>query len=378
MALTEVTSLIGAGSSLIGGIGGLFTSASKQRKQQEKLNRQVAELNYQYGEMSKENDYERSQRFYDYQREQESPAARLQEYEEAGLSKSALAASMGGGAGGGVGLSGGGMETGAEAGQAETTGDRISTAYQGISMGLQAIRMGEEIESLRTDRKNKEQQIKESQAREGLISEQAATESATREALVKKIQEEGVGQSLINDLTAFMQGKQSNVKEDSYAAMSAMGDITRTWSEINKNKSEEQKNVIEAVFTKRKTEGLFLEMEIAMMHARAAETQAAAALSNAETNKRNEEYNKWNAMANYFNAQTNRLSHETADEVNRYNATTQRLKYNWDKGKLNNWKVFKSAAEDITGGVMEIITGQKGWDQDYNTEGPNNKRKKQW
>lgn len=130
-------------------IGGLAGEASQifgignrsQRKQQAKLNKQAAELNYKYGEKSAENAFERQMKMYERTHYDQSPLAIRKQLDEAEMSLGLLAAGGLGGAGG-MGSSStvpqGSGAQGLQAGQA-------SKANEQQAIGLELARLASEV-----------------------------------------------------------------------------------------------------------------------------------------------------------------------------------------------------------------------------------------
>lgn len=154
---------------LAGGVSQIFGIGNRnQRKQQAKLNEQAAKLNYQYGEKSAENAFARQMKMYERTYQDESPLARRQQLEDAGLSVGLMY--------GGGGMGGGGM------GDATTVPQ--GSGAQGLQAGQASKANEQQAMSLELARLASEVKLNESQAEKNIAD--ANLTSGEKTELTKK------------------------------------------------------------------------------------------------------------------------------------------------------------------------------------------------
>lgn len=319
-------SILGLG--LTSGLG--LLKGKRQRKQQKKLNEQAAELNYIYGEKSAENAFGRQLQMYDRTYQDNSPANRVQQIEDAGLSPSLMYGSGAGAGGAGQATTApqGSGAQGLQAGQASDEGALLEAGIKALAMKNETKRVNSEIRI----NKEKELEIQANADKAKAEADKARAETKTtdesREAYIEKLKQEGEGQWIENLKEDWFAkgGHEDSIEEviyenDLYGVFGIHKDglLTRervnavtkgAWETIDaENKSRLTKAM--EILTNNKAAGYWQELLNATITANAAKTQAAA----------------------------------------------QKLATEWGTGEFKNWKTWITLGKDVLGQGVKAITG---------------------
>nr|DAM30265.1 MAG TPA: hypothetical protein [Microviridae sp.] len=282
----------GAVSGLFGGIGA-GKRARRQLKMQKELNEQAARLNYEYGEKAAENAYQRQMQMYERSYQDQSYSAMRQQMENAGLSVGLMYG--GGGSGGAGGATTGapqGETGGAEAGRADSPAAQQAAAIQQAQLGLGLV-------SMKKDLALKDAQIEEinataeaKRAEAGLTTEKKVTEMQQREKFLKKLDEENLKTWLENQITIFKtkfnddnfsgfistgpDGNNYEFSKNSFLGEELAAEIAKKWAEAGEASGNEESARAMAKLNNEKTEGYWMELLNASIHADAHAMEAAA------------------------------------------------------------------------------------------------------
>lgn len=317
--------LSGAISGLFGGIG-YGNKLKKQVDAQKQLNEQAAKLNYEYGEKAAENAYQRQMQMYERSYQDQSYSAMRKQMEDAGLSVGLMYG--GGGSGGAGGATTGapqGETGGAEAGHADSPAARQAAAVQQAQLGLGLV-------SMKKDLALKDAQIEEinataeaKRAEAGLTTEKKVTEMQQRDKFLKKLDEENLKTWLENQITVFKtkfddknfsgfiatgpDGVNYEFSKNSFLGEELAAEIAKKWAEAGEASGNEEAARAMAKLDNEKTEGYWMELLNASIHADAHAMEAAARKLAAE--------------------------HET--------------------GEYANWKTWVDIGTDITGEIAKVL-----------------------
>lgn len=313
----------GAVSGIIGNIG-YGRRLKKQIEAQKELNEQAAKLNYEYGEKSAQNAYERMLNMYQRSYRDNSMSAMRGQAEQAGLSVGLLYGG-GGVAGGGAGSTGGGIQGdtgGAEAGRASSTAEMEQLA---IARTAQAL----EFASLKKDLNVKDAQADElraqadaARANAGLQTEKKITEVQQREVLIEKLRQEGMEKWIKN--------------------------VQERWASEYGSKSGDHvystKNKVYGEYSISSTGYLSENKAWAVAQATA---NTGATDANAQAAKALAELNSEKART-YWQVLLNAAAHADAD---RMRAAAAQLATEWETGEYTNWKTWADLAKNILGAI---------------------------
>lgn len=293
MSAAAIIGAIGGGISAIGGAvqagqGMGIGNKRKQKRQfewQTKLNEQAGALNYQYGEMAAENQYERQLGMYD---SRLSPEAQMQSQMEGikglGLSPALMYGGAGpGGSGSASTAPGGGGAGGQQAGKADSPAQQQMAQAQSMAVATQIAKMQSEIEV------NKSVAAKNVADAEQSIQE-TETEISKRNVFIENLKQEGMMKWLQNVKTEYEMGGDDGsqmiatknkeygtayiIPEGPYGRQLA-GDIAKAWGEANNNEALAKLN-------DNRAKGYFQELLNATAQADARTIEAAAKKLEAE------------------------------------------------------------------------------------------------
>lgn len=289
----------GLASGISGAIGGLFggIGAKKRLKRQvdaqKQLNEQAAQLNYEYGEKAAKNAYKRQMEMYERSYQDQSYAAMRGQMEDAGLSIGLMYGGGGnGGAGGATTGAPMGETGGAEAGRADSPAAQQAAAVQQAQLGLGLAMMKKDLAM-------KDAQIKEinataeaKRAEAGLSTEKKVTEMKQREKFLKKLDEENLKTWLDNKITVFKtkfnddhfsgfistgpDGYNYEFSKNSFLGEELAAEIAKKWAEAGEASGNEEAARAMAKLNNEKTEGYWMELLNASIHADAHAMEAAA------------------------------------------------------------------------------------------------------
>lgn len=297
--------IAGAGLGLIGSIGAgrrQRKAIEAQKNAQKELNEQAAQLNYEYGEKSAENAYNRQLAMYQKSYEDQSYKAMVGQMEDAGLSVGLMYG--GNGSGGGAGAMSGapkGDTGGAIAGQAANAAALMEVENQRRSLALQQASMAKDIQL-----KDAEIELKKTEAdksRKDALYTEALTETENELREARKNREFWEGRlpwlenmrQQFDDMTK--PGTDHNMTAtDSYygehlfsshglLSGQKVADVMKVLAETG---TEEQRKVClaaEAALTNEKVKGYWKELEVAIKNANSEAIVAAATKLNSETNR---------------------------------------------------------------------------------------------
>lgn len=284
--------LSGAISGLFGGIG-YGRRLKKQVNAQKQLNEQAAKLNYEYGEKAAENAYQRQMEMYERSYQDQSYSAMRQQMEDAGLSVGLMYGSGGsGGAGGATTGAPQGETGGAEAGHADSPAAQQTAAIQQAQLGLGLV-------SMKKDLALKDAQIEEinataeaKRAEAGLTTEKKVTEVQQREKFLRKLDEENLKTWLENQITVFKarfnddnssgfistgpDGYNYEFSKNSFFGEELAAEIAKKWAEAGEASGNEDAARAMAKLNNERTEGYWIELLNASIHADAHAMEAAA------------------------------------------------------------------------------------------------------
>lgn len=310
--LNPISAGVSAASGLAGTIGSwLGIGQKRQVKQQKELQEHAAKTNYEYGEKSAENAFERQMKAYEQTYSDNTLQNQVNQAKDAGLSVGLL---YGGGAqGGGEGsLSGGTQGTGAAgvgAGQAPQAGLEM----QGLALMQQGMRNAAEIDLMKSQSDLNEAKAKETNASAGKLRAETESIDQIRQYMVEGKHQEAISTWLSNVKQRMeLEGDSDSLKyenealnmmviagEDSYSRQMFKYSIENSMQNVATQKALEDyytemgatqesvrdlNNAMEAWYDE-KTKYVFQEVYNEYI-------QAIAALKNANTNEFNAEVDK--------------------------------------------------------------------------------------
>lgn len=296
-----------AGAAAAGGIGNTVVQQIGGKKKQKrayelqsKLNRETAELNYQYGEMAADSAHGRTLDIYQRQKEDTSYKAQVQDALEAGLSPSIFGNQGAGGGQGGGGAQGSGARGIQPADVAALEGvanERRALSIEGAKAAAETARVyaeakktKAEIKNIEADTKKKEEETSTSQELTPLQADLLKSEA------VKNWQENG----------AFTDKNAVEIAE-------AWSRVAKNESDIELNETAKEVNMAMAELNTEKKKALWKELMIAQQNANSNEIQAKSVALAAE--------------------------HGT--------------------GKLGNWKSWRELSENVWDGIKDVPKTRK-------------------
>lgn len=172
----------------------------KQREQQAALNEQAAKTNYEYGEKAADSAFQRQMTAYERTLQEESPAAMVQRYKDAGLSP-ALMYQGGGGQIGSMSHAPQAATGGAQAGTADTPVQKQMAAMNQTRIGMELAQMKANIELTEATTAKTET---ESEKIGGVDTELANTNIQLALENIESTRVQRAGQSLQNEYQSVM------------------------------------------------------------------------------------------------------------------------------------------------------------------------------
>lgn len=295
-------------------MGQNYRQAKKLLKHQAAWDAIAREENYNYGEQAADAAHERSIALYDYQKEQESLSNQIAEAQEAGVSPGLV---IGGGTGGGSGSTKGAQGDGAG-------------AINGIDIAALASvdneRKALSIEGMRTAAETAQgyAEAKKTKAETEKIKAETNTENETRDVLIEELKQRGMGQWMDN-MEKYVMGMGRNWKGEG--------------NEYNANVEFENKiygffGIHEDSITSKKQRE-----ELANL---VANTNNVEALTQLNTEKKKI---LWEEL----------LVAQKKNDNDEIRAKAVALAAQWSTGEYTNWKTWTQLAEDLTGGIKNII-----------------------
>lgn len=289
----------------------------EQEKAQSRLNKENAQLGFQYGEEAADAAHQRSMSAYEIEKQDNSAEAQLADLKAAGLSTGLL---YGGGGAGGAGAS-------------------STRAAQGSGAGA----MGGQAPDYLEVEANK-QMAKQAAAELTRTNQEAAllgAEVAQKRAETKKIQEET---ETSKELTPF---QRELLREE--ATSKLIDNVRKDWENLGGRDTQGEKfGALE--FTSKDLErvarvnggSLFDKKGAAEIAKIQAETEGATALAQLNTEKKQ---GYWQEL----------LNATTAAENDKIRAAAVKLAAEWETGEYTNWKTWAEQAQKAAGTIVKLI-----------------------
>lgn len=242
--------LIGAGTSMLSSIGGaLGIGNKKQIRTQKELNQNAAELNYSYGEKAAENAFGRQMEMYNRSYQDESPAAKKKQLEDAGLSVGLMYSQGGGMGGAGTATTApqGGGAGGQQGGRAPSGPEQQMAGIRAMELGLQFARMKSEID---VNKSAAEKNRAEAEATSGYRGDEAraSTEKTKIDTEIGKLNLNLGQQTFTENITrAVLENEQrrSEIKLNEAETTQREKQIEVMTAEIAKTMSQTDLNILE-------------------------------------------------------------------------------------------------------------------------------------
>lgn len=335
--------LVGGALGLLGGIGAgkrRRKALKEQEESQMRLNKNAAELNYEYGEKAAQNAHARQLELYQKSYEDQSYKAMRGQMEDAGLSVGLMYG--GGGASGG----GGGATSGAAQGEAggAQAGDAGSVIAAQMEQELGLRQLQKQLATLDLDIKLKKKQLEKDNSEIGLNQAKAGAENARA---LKDITEK-------EDVEATRELRLKGMYENAHGQF--IENTRKIYEDQFENTPHEKQGmtVADEIFGSHTIVGKRLRTEEGRANMLKAIEEAAAASQNAELSKSLKELNDEKKKYIYWEAVCNAI-HANAHQIE---ADARKLATLFETGEMTNWKTWfttiiegAKAAGTVIGGI---------------------------